>query len=33
MEGVFEDLDQDGALLLRDPAGTLIRVTAGEVFF
>jgi BirA family biotin operon repressor/biotin-[acetyl-CoA-carboxylase] ligase len=33
MEGVFEDLDQDGALLLRDPTGTLIRVTAGEVFF
>src|SRR6185369_12351021 len=33
MEGVFEDLDQDGALLLRDPKGTLIRITAGEVFF
>jgi BirA family biotin operon repressor/biotin-[acetyl-CoA-carboxylase] ligase len=33
MEGVFEGLDQDGALLLRDPAGVLVRVTAGEVFF
>ena len=33
MIGVFEDLDQDGALLLRDPAGTLVRITAGEVFF
>lgn len=32
MEGVFEDLDQDGALLLRDAAGALVRVTAGEVF-
>ena len=33
MEGVFEDLDQDGALLLRDSAGALLRITAGEVFF
>ena len=32
MEGVFEDLDQDGALLLRDTAGALVRITAGEVF-
>lgn len=33
MEGVFEDIDQDGALLLRDAGGTLVRITAGEVFF
>jgi BirA family biotin operon repressor/biotin-[acetyl-CoA-carboxylase] ligase len=32
-EGVFEDLDEDGALLLRDAAGTLTRITAGDVFF
>jgi BirA family biotin operon repressor/biotin-[acetyl-CoA-carboxylase] ligase len=32
-EGVFEDLDADGALLLRDAAGTLTRITAGDVFF
>ena len=32
MEGVFEDLDQDGALLLRDSGGALVRITAGEVF-
>ena len=32
-EGVFEDLDEDGALLLRDPTGTLTRITAGDVFF
>jgi BirA family biotin operon repressor/biotin-[acetyl-CoA-carboxylase] ligase len=32
-EGVFEDLDEDGALLLRDSAGTLTRITAGDVFF
>ena len=32
-EGVFEDLDEDGALLLRDAAGTLMRITAGDVFF
>jgi BirA family biotin operon repressor/biotin-[acetyl-CoA-carboxylase] ligase len=31
--GVFEDLDEDGALLLRDGAGTLTRITAGDVFF
>ena len=31
--GVFEDLDEDGALLLRDAAGTLTRITAGDVFF
>ena len=33
MEGVFEDLDEDGALLLRAPTGALSRITAGEVFF
>jgi BirA family biotin operon repressor/biotin-[acetyl-CoA-carboxylase] ligase len=32
-DGVFEDLDQDGALLLRDSTGTLTRITAGDVFF
>jgi len=32
-EGVFEDLDEDGALLLRNGAGTLTRITAGDVFF
>jgi biotin-(acetyl-CoA carboxylase) ligase len=30
---MFEDLDEDGALLLRDSAGTLTRITAGDVFF
>jgi BirA family biotin operon repressor/biotin-[acetyl-CoA-carboxylase] ligase len=32
-DGVFEDLDQDGALLLRDSTGTLTRITAGDIFF
>ena len=32
MKGVFEDLDYDGALLLRNDAG-LTRITAAEVFF
>ena len=31
--GVFEDLDEDGALLLRDDAGTLTRIIAGDVLF
>jgi BirA family transcriptional regulator, biotin operon repressor / biotin---[acetyl-CoA-carboxylase] ligase len=32
LEGVFEDIDQDGALLLRE-SGTVRRITAGDVFF
>jgi BirA family biotin operon repressor/biotin-[acetyl-CoA-carboxylase] ligase len=32
IKGVFEDLDHDGALLLRSDAG-LTRITAAEVFF
>ncbi len=32
-EGVFEDLDEDGALLLRGSSGALTRITAGDVFF
>jgi len=32
MKGVFEDLDHDGALLLRNDEG-LSRITAAEVFF
>jgi biotin-(acetyl-CoA carboxylase) ligase len=32
-DGVFEDLDEDGALLLRDSTGTLTRITAGDIFF
>jgi BirA family biotin operon repressor/biotin-[acetyl-CoA-carboxylase] ligase len=31
-EGIFEDLDSEGALLLRTKNG-LVRVTSGEVFF
>ena len=33
MEGVFENLDQDGALLLRQASGAAIRIAGGEVFF
>jgi BirA family transcriptional regulator, biotin operon repressor / biotin---[acetyl-CoA-carboxylase] ligase len=33
MEGIFEGLDSDGALLLRGVGGVLTRITAGEVFF
>ena len=32
IEGVFEDLDQDGALLLRGMKAGLTRITAAEVF-
>jgi BirA family transcriptional regulator, biotin operon repressor / biotin---[acetyl-CoA-carboxylase] ligase len=32
IEGVFEDLDQDGALLLRTMSVGLTRITAAEVF-
>jgi BirA family biotin operon repressor/biotin-[acetyl-CoA-carboxylase] ligase len=32
LEGVFEDIDQDGALLLRQ-GGASRRITAGDVFF
>jgi BirA family biotin operon repressor/biotin-[acetyl-CoA-carboxylase] ligase len=31
IEGTAEDIDESGALLVRDPAGTLQRVTAGDV--
>ena len=31
--GVFEDLDQDGALLLRRPDGVVQRITAADLFF
>ena len=33
VSGVFEALDEDGALLLRTPNRGLTRITAGEVFF
>jgi BirA family biotin operon repressor/biotin-[acetyl-CoA-carboxylase] ligase len=33
MEGVFETIDENGALMLRQGSGTLVRITAGEVFF
>jgi BirA family biotin operon repressor/biotin-[acetyl-CoA-carboxylase] ligase len=33
MAGLFEDLDMDGALLLRQSSGALVRITAGEVFW
>lgn len=32
-EGIFEDLDLDGALLLRDENGTSHRITAADVFY
>jgi len=33
VRGVFENLDEDGALLLRMADGTLRRIAAGDVFF
>lgn len=33
VDGVFEDLDPEGALLLREPSGRMHRIAAGEVFF
>jgi biotin-(acetyl-CoA carboxylase) ligase len=33
IEGVFEDLDHDGALLLRTMNVGLTRITAAEIFF
>jgi BirA family biotin operon repressor/biotin-[acetyl-CoA-carboxylase] ligase len=33
MEGIFETIDEDGALLLRQASGALARVASGEVFF
>lgn len=33
MHGVFDDLDDDGALMLRQADGSLSRVAAGDVFF
>ena len=33
IEGVFENLDRDGALLLRDAGGTMHRITAADVFY
>ncbi len=32
-EGVFHDLDADGALILETDDGTMLRVLAGDVFF
>ncbi len=32
-DGIFEDLDRDGALLLRDENGTSHRITAADVFY
>jgi len=32
-EGIFEDLDPDGALLLRDENGRTHRITAADVFY
>lgn len=32
-QGIFEDLDRDGALLLRDENGISHRITAADVFY
>jgi biotin-(acetyl-CoA carboxylase) ligase len=33
IDGFFENLDRDGALLLRDAGGTMHRITAADVFY
>lgn len=33
IEGIFEDIDEDGCLLLRQPSGALQRIIAGDVAF
>ncbi|HEY4264967.1 MAG TPA: biotin--[acetyl-CoA-carboxylase] ligase [Micropepsaceae bacterium] len=33
MEGIFETIDEDGALLLRQPSGAMTRIASGVVFF
>jgi BirA family biotin operon repressor/biotin-[acetyl-CoA-carboxylase] ligase len=33
VEGVFEDMDASGALVIRQAAGTRVTVTAGDVYF
>jgi BirA family biotin operon repressor/biotin-[acetyl-CoA-carboxylase] ligase len=33
IHGCFENLDRDGALLLRDAGGTMHRITAADVFY
>lgn len=33
LEGIFQDLDGDGALILSDSEGQIHRITAGELFF
>lgn len=33
VEGIFEDIDMDGCLLLRHRDGTIQKISAGDVFF
>ena len=33
MEGLFENIDHEGALVLKAPSGARTRITAGDVFF